>query len=296
MAEHNGSWYPLTQQGVQWDASGNPYYNTSDGMKAYIPPIAAAQYQSDPRMLAWAKSKGAQINYGNDANGNPTANVVSTGAPASGFTGGYTWNSEQGGYDKNNFFDSPLGALILGGSAVAAPFALSALGVGAPATVAAPASAAPAATISSLSGVAGTPLAVSAPAAASAAPAVAGAAAPAAGASTALSLPKILTSVAPIAATVTNRLMQPSTAGNGVTSIDPALLSRLSTLLDLAQQRVQSARPVHDAAMQMALRMAPVAGSTPRIDQAIANTANPLPTGPNYSPGTLAALQKLAGR
>lgn len=138
MADHTGSWYPLTQQGVQWDASGNPYYNTSDGQHSYLPPIAAAQERSDPKLLAWAKSQGANVTYGpNDANGNPTVSDVRTGAPQGGFGGNYHWNSEQGGYDKDNFFDSSLGGLILGGAAVGGPIAFGAMaggGAGAGAT------------------------------------------------------------------------------------------------------------------------------------------------------------------
>lgn len=141
MAEHTGNWYPIGP--VKWDAAGNPYRDTSDGLKAYIPPIAAAQEQHDPKLLAWAKAHGANVTYGpNDANGNPTTSDVRTGAPEGGFAGNYHWNSETGAYEKDNFFDSSLGGAILGGSAVAAPFALGALGVGAPA---APATSIPAA-------------------------------------------------------------------------------------------------------------------------------------------------------
>lgn len=100
---------------------------------------------------------------------------------------------------------------------------------------------------------------------------------------------------APVAAAITNRLGQPSGSSSGVSSLDPALMARLSSLLDMAQQRVASAQPVHDAAMQMALRMAPTGAPSPRVDQAIANSANPLPTG-SYSASTLAALRKMAGQ
>lgn len=131
MGTHSGNWYPVGP--ILWDASGAPYQNTSDGQKSYIPPIAAAQYQNDPKMLAWAKSQGANVTYGpKDANGNPTTSDVRTGAPAGGFSGNSHWNGETGQWEKDNFFDSSLGGLVLGGSAVAAPFAVSAL-AGAPA-------------------------------------------------------------------------------------------------------------------------------------------------------------------
>lgn len=109
------------------------------------------------------------------------------------------------------------------------------------------------------------------------------------------SIPKIITGLAPLAATVTNRLGNPSPSGSGVSSIDPALLSRLSQMLDLAQQRATSAQPVHDAAMRMAMRMAPTYGDSPRLNDAIANSTNPIPTG-GPSAAMLAAYQKLAGR
>lgn len=126
MAGHTGNWYPVGP--TKWDASGNPYRDTSDGQKDYIPPIAAAQEQNDPRLLAWAKAHGANVTYGAaDANGTPTVSDVRTGAPQGGFAGNYHWNVDTGGYEKDNFFDSSLGGLVLGASAVAAPFAASAL-------------------------------------------------------------------------------------------------------------------------------------------------------------------------
>lgn len=282
MSEHTGNWYPVGP--IQWDAQGNPYQNTSDGMKSYIPPIAAAQYQNDPKMLAWAKAHGANVTYGpKDANGNPTTSDVRTGAPEGGFAGNYHWNGETGGYEKDNFFDSSLGGLVLGGSALAAPFALSALGVGAPAA------AAPAAGVEAGEGGLGL-VGATAPAAASV---------PAAAATTTAaavpSVAKILTGLAPLGATITSRLANPSPSGSGVSAIDPTLLSRLSQMLDLAQQRATSAQPVHDAAMQMAMRMAPTYGTSPRLNDAITNSTNPLPSG-NPSAAMLAAYQKLAGR
>jgi len=99
---------------------------------------------------------------------------------------------------------------------------------------------------------------------------------------------------APVAAAITNRLGQPSSGGNGVNSLDPALLSRLSQLLDLAQQRTQASQPVYTAAMNMASRMAPTYGDSPRLTEAINTSTTPAPSGPNYGPGTLAALQRIA--
>lgn len=100
---------------------------------------------------------------------------------------------------------------------------------------------------------------------------------------------------APITAAVTNRLGQPSSSGNGINSIDPTLMARLSALLDMAQHRVASAQPVHDAAMSMAMRMAPTYADSPRLTQAINDSTTPAPSG-NYSAATLAALKRMAGQ
>lgn len=75
-------WYPLTNQGVQWDENGKPYYNRSDGNgRSYIPAISAAQYhptnaetgEPDPegaRMVEWARNQGVTLTPG--ANGQST--------------------------------------------------------------------------------------------------------------------------------------------------------------------------------------------------------------------------------
>ncbi len=102
---------------IQWDGQGRPYYPSARGPH-YLAPIEAAQTH-DPRAVAWAKSKGADLNTG------------STGAPSGGFTGNSTWNSDTGEYEKDNFFDSSLGGLVLGGSMMAAPLAAGAFGGGA---------------------------------------------------------------------------------------------------------------------------------------------------------------------
>lgn len=131
-----------------------------------------------------------------------------------------------------------------------------------------------------------------APSVAGGAALVAGGAPPAAGGLA--SVAPWLKATAPIAATVANRLGQPSGSGSGVSSLDPALMSQLSTLMEMAQKRVASAQPVHDAAMSMAMRMAPTYAESPRLTQAIQDSTTPAPSG-SYSAATLAALRNLAG-
>jgi len=122
MADHTGNWYPLTNQGVQWDAQGKPYYNTSDGLRSYIPPISAAQYRDDPKMLAWAKAHGASITTG--ANGQLN---VQSGAPEGGFWhGNGEWDSQTGQYDQPFNWGNLLSLGI--GGAIAAPLVAGALG------------------------------------------------------------------------------------------------------------------------------------------------------------------------
>lgn len=119
-----GNWYPLINQGIQWSPDGRPYYNTSDGRKDFVPPISAAQYQDDPKMIAWAATQGAKIDYSPVAGGgNP---VVSNNSVPGGdfFHNRGTWNSENGGYDTGlnwgNILSLAIAGTITAGVAVAA--------------------------------------------------------------------------------------------------------------------------------------------------------------------------------
>lgn len=116
-----GSYYPLTQQGVQWDPKG-PYYNTSDGQKDYIPPISAAQYQDDPKMLAWAKQQGVTIDYGD---GSKPPVITNNSVPGGGlFHQRGEWNSTEGGYDQGldwgNILSMVVAGVMTAGAATAA--------------------------------------------------------------------------------------------------------------------------------------------------------------------------------
>lgn len=120
---NRGTWYPLINLGVHWDEKGKPYYLTSDSQRDYIPPIAAAQYQSDPKLQSWAKSQGAEINYQNPDH----PEVVSTGGKkGSFFKNPGTWNSETGEYDQGLNWGTIM-SLVVGGM-IAAPAAIELLG------------------------------------------------------------------------------------------------------------------------------------------------------------------------
>lgn len=118
-----GNWHPLYDQGIQWDEGGNPFYLTSDSQRDYVPPIAAAQYQNDPKMLAWAQGRGATIDYSPVQSGG--APVVSNNSVPSGslLRERGTWNSQSGGYDQGlnwtNILSMAVAGFITAGAAAA---------------------------------------------------------------------------------------------------------------------------------------------------------------------------------
>jgi hypothetical protein len=120
--------YSIDNKQVLWDAQGKPYYPTTDGRKSYIPPIAAAQYQDDPRMLAWAKSQGASIDYSPVATGGSP--IVSNNSVPDGdfFHHRGEWNSEEGQYDTNFDWGAVLTLAVAG--VITAGVATAALGGG----------------------------------------------------------------------------------------------------------------------------------------------------------------------
>jgi hypothetical protein len=134
---------PLDQTRVLWDASGRPYWASTDGKtRHYIPPMAAAQYRDDPRMLAWAASQGFQLQR--DAQGDIAGMDIAPGAGAGGnrpldFRSGRQWDTERGeyrtGFDWGDVVTLGAGGLVGAGAA-------SAIGGGG-AVSAAPAAAAP---------------------------------------------------------------------------------------------------------------------------------------------------------
>lgn len=90
---------PLDQTRVLWDEKGKPYWASQDGrQRHYIPPIVAAQYRDDPRMLQWAQSQG----FSNGADGM----TIAPGAGAGGnrpldFRSSRQWDPRTGEYDTD---------------------------------------------------------------------------------------------------------------------------------------------------------------------------------------------------
>jgi hypothetical protein len=114
----------LTEQGVQWDPQGRPYYNTSDGRRDYIPPVVAAQFRDDARMQAWAKAQGATLAS------DPGGITAGSSVPGGGYLHGRgEWDSEEGRYRQPINGGNLLATGI--GAAIGAPWLASALGPGA---------------------------------------------------------------------------------------------------------------------------------------------------------------------
>jgi len=118
-----GAWYPLVNEGVQWDDQGRPFYHTSDGHRDYIPPVVAAQYRDDPRMLHWAQSQGATLAD------SPHGITTGTSVPGGGFLHGRgQWDSQQGRYEQPINWGNLASAGI--GAAIGAPFVAPLFGAG----------------------------------------------------------------------------------------------------------------------------------------------------------------------
>jgi len=94
----------------QWDDKG-PFMISQTGQKQYIPPISAAQYRDDPRMIEWAKQQGVFI----DEQGQ----VQNTAAPGGSlFKERGHWNPDTGQFDQDinwgNIASMGVGGMIAG--------------------------------------------------------------------------------------------------------------------------------------------------------------------------------------
>jgi len=94
----------------QWDDTG-PFMMSPTGQKQYIPPISAAQYRDDPRMIEWAKQQGVFI----DEQGQ----VTNTAAPGGSlFKERGHWNPDTGQFDQDinwgNIASMGVGGMIAG--------------------------------------------------------------------------------------------------------------------------------------------------------------------------------------
>lgn len=109
---------------IQWDERGNPFQLTASGKRAYIPPASAATAPADnpvgARLRAWANGMGST--YENPGGAYPESGFAHNRG---------TWDGASGTFDTGNFFNTSLGGLLLGGGAMAAPFAIGALAGGA---------------------------------------------------------------------------------------------------------------------------------------------------------------------
>lgn len=258
-----GAWWPLTEQGVQWDPSGKPYYNTSDGKRDYIPPVAAAQYRDDPRMQQFATQFGVNAEH-------PSGNIPGGGL----LHQRGVWNSQKGQYDQpidwGNLMSMGVGGFLTGGllDAFAAPAAGGSAaaggtsagasgasggllpGITTPMQVAAPAYAGTAGM--SAADVAGGMLG-GAGAGATAAGATAGAGAASGGSGLLNSILKGLKDYGPIAGLG----LAGANAVRGLTQGPPAANEDLKRILGLAEGRVNATEPLFQALNAMATAQLP---------------------------------------
>lgn len=96
---------------------------------------------------------------------------------------------------------------------------------------------------------------------------------------------------APLAAGAFTHAGQQNTPG--ASPLDPETQGILKNILQLSQQRLESTVPVHEAAMRLAMSMAPNGQYSPRMQQSI-NETNQAPTqGPQMSPNVQEAYRRL---
>lgn len=118
-----------------------------------------------------------------------------------------------------------------------------------------------------------------------------GAAAGAAGGAAAASTPWWQTAIkagAPLAATALTR----GVGGDTTSALDPAMQANIKSLLDLSMRRAQESAPVHQAAMALALHLAPTYARANGLPPSPLTTTNPT-TPPTSSPATSAAFDAL---
>jgi hypothetical protein len=82
--------------------------------------------------------------------------------------------------------------------------------------------------------------------------------------------------------------------GSPSTGVDPNVSGQLSDLLRLASEKAQRTVPVHEAAMRLAMNMAPTSTSSPRMDAAIQSAQTPRPQ-QTLDPQVLDAIRRLTG-
>lgn len=263
---------PLDQSRVLWDASGRPYWASLDGRsKHYIPPATAAQYNNDPRLLAWAKSQGFELQR--DAAGDITGMNQAPGAGAGGnrpldFRTGRQWDPKTGRYDTD--FDwGDIITLIAGGIAgngVAAAAGAGGGGGGAAGSIAAPTAAESQAGIASMAGsgmaggTAGGTSATLGGAAVGAGGAPLGGVMPAAAsAGSGSAIDKLRDALmSPEGIATAASLATGMMAGDGTTDQTRATEEQARRLQAITEARMRRVDPLHEAATQLAFGRMPV--------------------------------------
>lgn len=254
---------PLDQSRVLWDATG-PYWLSTDGRtKHYIPPIVAAQYRDDPRMLAWAKSRGFELQR--DEQGAITGMNQAPGAGAGSdrpldFRTGRQWNPKTGKYethfDWGDVLTSAVGGMLGAGAVdafaggAAAPAAFDA----AP-NIATPAGMANAATVGGVT-TEGTILPAGAAAAATPLGGVKPAAQAAGSAGLGQKLKDMLTSPEGLASA--GSVISSLLAGNGTNDATRASEEQARRMQAITEARMRRVDPLHEAVTQLAFSRLPV--------------------------------------
>lgn len=79
----------------------------------------------------------------------------------------------------------------------------------------------------------------------------------------------------------------------GASPLDPETQGMLKNILNLSQQRLESTVPVHEAAMRLAMSMAPNGQYSPRMQQSIGETNQANPQSAQMSPNVQEAYRRL---
>lgn len=97
----------------------------------------------------------------------------------------------------------------------------------------------------------------------------------------------------PLAAAAFTRAGNSNNNTPGATPLDPATQGILNNILQMSQQRMQETQPVHEAAMRLAMSMAPNGAYSPRMQQSITETNQAPSQGPQMSPNVAEAYRRL---
>lgn len=272
-----GQVIPVGDPRIQTDAQGRQFLIGPDGQPVYSRPIgfdAQGRYTYDPSKVVSFNDTGGMFH-----------------SPSS-------WNFRTGQYDQGGIDWGKL-IPILGAAGMGVAGGAAALGGGA----------ADAATAGSVAGDVATDVGpgidTGTVAGASAGDVVgglsdggaAGAGTAAASGWTAERIAKLADSLGIPAATLIANLNRSGASGGGGGNLPGPLGPQISQTLSLMNQRLQSEQPVHDAAMQLALKMGTPSNPDPALLARAANTVTqPVPTTMTPSPALTNAIAAMARR